>query len=224
MSANGDRIAPPEELRRRILAEVARTPAPTRTEHKRRSGVTAGLGAFATMSLFFAMGGFVTGSRPVELVAFAAGFGLLTTLALGRLSSGASGSMLGRPRHVLVLACAVTAPVLALVALAAATFWPGEAAQEVPTEIHLLCGGITILQGALPLAALLLPRRGTDPVHPAVTGAALGMTAGAWTATMAYLRCPHAGAGHCIFAHVLPTLVLTAAGALLGHVVLRIRS
>jgi hypothetical protein len=80
------------------------------------------------------------------------------------------------------------------------------------------------VQGALPLVALLAPRRGTDPVHPAVTGAALGMTAGAWTAMMAYLRCPHPSAFHCIAAHVAPTLLLTVAGALLGHALLRVRA
>jgi hypothetical protein len=41
---------------------------------------------------------------------------------------------------------------------------------------------------------------------------------------MAYLRCPHAAAMHCLVAHVVPTLILTALGAVLGFFLLRVRS
>lgn len=215
--------SPSLDLRARILAEVAQTPAPTRPEHRKRIALIAGLGALATTALFFAMGGFSKGTRPIELVAFTAGFALLAALVLTRMSSGVSGSMLGRPRHVLLIASVVAAPVLAICALAAAALWPEHAVEELPARSHLACGVITLVQGALPLVALVIPRRGSDPVHPAITGAALGMTAGAWTATMAYLRCPHAAVAHCIAAHVLPTLVLTVAGALLGRALLKIR-
>lgn len=131
--------------------------------------------------------------------------------------------MLGRPRHVLLLGCVLAATALAVVALAAGALWPAHAAEDVPSSAHSACGLLTIVQGALPLATLLVPKRGSDPVHPAITGAALGMTAGAWTAMLAYLRCPHAAASHCIVAHVMPALVLTIAGALLGRMLLEIR-
>jgi hypothetical protein len=131
--------------------------------------------------------------------------------------------MLGRPRPTLLLACVLAAPVLACAALAAAMIWPENAAEEVPGHAHVACAAMTLAQGALPLIALLLPRQGSDPVHPAITGAALGMTAGAWTAMMAYLRCPHVPASHCIIAHVVPTLLLTIVGAVLGRVLLRVR-
>jgi hypothetical protein len=88
----------------------------------------------------------------------------------------------------------------------------------------LACGAMTIAQGALPLLALLLPRRGSDPVHPALTGAALGMTAGGWAVVMAYLRCPHAAMTHALLAHVVPTLALAALGAALGGWLLRLRT
>jgi hypothetical protein len=132
--------------------------------------------------------------------------------------------MLGRPRGVLLAAVVASAPLLAIVAVLAAAMWPEPAAEHVEGGVHLACGAMSVLQGALPLVALMLPRRGSDPVHPAVTGAALGMTAGAWTVVMAYLRCPHAAAMHCVLAHVVPTLILTALGAVLGWVFLRVRS
>ncbi|MDB5212462.1 MAG: hypothetical protein JWO86_389 [Myxococcaceae bacterium] len=216
--------APSSDLRARILAEAARTPSPTRATHKRRVLLLATIGAIATVTLFVVMGGMAPGTRPVEMIAFTVGFGLIAAAVLTRLSSGEPRSMLGRPRTVLMTAVVVTAPVLAIVALFATLAWPAAAGEHVGSGVDLACGAISVLQGALPLIALLLPRRGTDPVHPAITGAALGMTAGAWTVVMAYLRCPHAAAMHCIVAHVVPTLILTALGAVLGWLLLRVRA
>jgi hypothetical protein len=216
--------APSADLRARVLAEAARTSSPTRTVHKRRIVLLATVGALATVALFVGMGGMSPGTRPVEMIAFTVGFGLVAAAVLTRLSSGEPRSMLGRPRSVLLTALVVTAPILAVVALCATMAWPDPSGEHVDGGVHLACGAISVLQGALPLFALLLPRRGTDPVHPAITGAALGMTAGAWTVVMAYLRCPHAAAMHCIVAHVVPTLILTALGAVLGWVLLRVRA
>ena len=213
---------PSVDLRTRVLAAAAGAPAPTRAAHRSRVLALATFGALATTALFFVMGGFARGTRPGELIAFTAGIGLFAAIVMTRVSTG-GGSMLGRPRSVLLLACVVAAPLLACAALATAMMWPENAAEEVPGHAHLACAAITLAQGALPLAFLLFARTGTDPVHPAITGAALGMTAGAWSAMMAYLRCPHVPATHCIVAHVLPTVVLTIAGALLGRFVLRLR-
>jgi hypothetical protein len=211
------------DLRARVLAEVARTPSATRVEYKRRILLVATVGAIATVALFLGMGGMSPGTRPVEMIAFMVGFGLLAAAVLTRLSSGQRSSMLGRPRVVLLTAAVITAPLLAVVAFCASMAWPEPAHEHVGGAVHLACGAMSVVQGALPLLVLLVPRRGTDPVHPAVTGAALGMTAGAWTLVMATLRCPHAAAMHCIVAHVVPTLILTALGAALGWLLLRVR-
>ena len=216
---------PAAELRARVLAEVASTPSATRVEYNRRVLLVAAIGALATVALFMGMGGVSFGTRPVEMIAFTVGFGVVAVAVLTRLSSrsGAGRSMLGRPRGVLLAAVVGSAPLLAIVAVLATMLWPEPAAEHVGGGVHLACGAMSVLQGALPLVALLLPRRGSDPVHPVVTGAALGMTAGAWTVVMAYLRCPHADALHCLLAHVVPTLILTALGAVLGWVFLRVR-
>jgi len=211
------------ELRARILAEVKKTPSDTRVQHRKRIAMIVALGTVATSAVFFAMGGFATGTRPTELIAFSAGFALVAAIVLTRISTTRPGSMLPRASNVVVTAAVAAAPVLAVCALAAAAMWPEPASEDVPAKTHLACGLMTIAQGALPLIVLVVPRRGTDPVHPVITGAALGMSAGAWTAMMAYLRCPHASATHCILAHVVPTLVLTAVGAVLGRMILRTR-
>lgn len=223
MNASSEPSMPSNDLRARVLADAAIVPAPTRSQARFRVAAVTTIGALATTSIFYAMGGFARGGRPRELVGFVVGFALLSALVLTRLAAGRGGSMLGRPRSVIIAACIVAAPALALAALVAAHLWPEPAGAEVDAKTHFACGLLTILQGALPLIVLLAPRAGSDPIHPAITGAALGMTAGAWTAMMAYLRCPHAAAMHCILAHVVPTLVLAVLGALLGRVLLRIR-
>ncbi len=214
---------PSNELRERVFAAAKETPSLTRSQLQTRIFAIVAIGAVATTALFFAMGGFVRGTRPLELVCFTAGFGLFSAIVLTRLAADRGKSMLGRPRSWLITACVVAAPILAIVAFAAPHLWPENASEPVTEQVHIRCALATIVQGALPLVVLLVPKRGSDPVHPVITGAALGMTAGAWTAMMAYLRCPHAAAGHCIIAHVVPTLVLTALGALLGRVLLRLR-
>ena len=212
------------DLRSRVLADIAKTPSPTRAQYTQRLLMIAVVGALATASLFFAMGGFQPGTRPAELVAFTAGMALVSALVLTRLSTGHPGSMLGRPRAVLLTAAVLGAPVLALGVLVASLCWPSHASENPGSGADLACGAMTLVQGVLPLFALVIPRRGSDPLHPVVSGAALGMTAGAWTAMMAYLRCGHSGALHCILAHVVPTLALTALGGLLGWLLLRVRA
>jgi hypothetical protein len=212
------------ELRARIIDEAKKTPAPTRAEHQKRVAIVVTLGTLATAGLFFAMGGFAPGHRPAELIGFTAGFAVVAAMILTKLSRPPRGSMLPPARPLLATVCIVAAPVLAVAVLAATLIWPAHTDDDVSVKTHLACGFMTVVQGALPLIVLVLPRRGSDPVHPVLTGAALGMTAGAWTAAMAYLRCPHAAASHCILAHVAPTLILTAIGALLGRMFLRVRT
>ncbi len=211
------------DLRARVLDQVKKTPSPTRDEHKRRVAAIVLVGAIGTTALFFATSRITPGTRPIEMIVFSAGFALFSAGVLTRLSMGRPGSMLGRPRMVLATAFVVTAPILALAALVAAACWPEPASEGVGMNVHSACAALTLAQGFLPLGALLVPKRGSDPVHPVVTGAALGMTAGAWSAMMAYLRCPHAASLHCILAHVGPTLVLTAIGAVLGWALLRVK-
>ena len=215
---------PADDLRARVLAAAKSTSSPTRDDHRRRVLLVVVIAAIAVALSFFAMGGFKAGARPIEMVAFTSGVAMVAALVVGRLATPPKGSMLARPRALLVGASVVAAPLFALVALAVAVAWPGPSAEVVSERVHLACGAMTFVQGVLPLVALFLTRRGADPVSPAITGAALGMTAGGWTAMMAYMRCPHAAASHCILAHVGPTLLLTGIGAVLGWVVLRPRA
>ncbi len=207
---------PSPDLRARVLAEIARTPAPTRRAHERRALAVAVGGALAT-AVLFAASGVERGTRPAELVAFTAGTGALAAVVLTRVSARAGGSMLGRPAGVLVSAVTIAVGALALAAIVAAALFPEQGSEVVVARANVTCAALTLVQGAVPFVTLVLPRRDGDPVHPAITGAALGATAGAWAATLAYLRCPHAAAFHCLAAHVAPVAVLAAVGAIVGR-------
>ncbi len=142
--------------------------------------------------------------------------------------------MLGPPRAALLMVVAFGLTVLALDALttaALARFLTAAsessatplASSSEETGTAMLCAAMAVAQGLVPLLVLLALRRGTDPVHPAATGALLGITAGAFTVLMAHLRCIDVGAAHGFLAHVAPALALTLLGAGLGSLVLRVR-
>jgi len=214
---------PSPELRARVFGELSRAAAPTRQEHRARSLRIASLGIVCTVAVFFVLGGFFRGARPMQLVVFTSGLGLLAAMILTRLSlTPAPHSMLGRPRAILLFACIATAPLLALVPVLADAIWPD--ADQAPLRADALCSLVSLVEGVVPLAFFFALRSGTDPVQPTLTGATVGLTAGAWTGTMAYMRCWHEDVRHCIVAHaVVPTLVLLAVGALVGRRFLRLR-
>jgi hypothetical protein len=206
-----------------VLEEIARTPSPTRHERHRYVAVVL-LVLFGALAVtWFFTGGVVKGNRPPDLVVFAAGFAGIVAVAITQLSARRSRSMLGPARSTLVLA-SLSAPLLwgALVFLIAA-FWPGPAAEGVPMTEDVGCALLTLVQGMLPMAALVIAKRGTDPVHPMLTGVAFGIVAGAWAVAMAYLRCPHAAAVHGLVAHAVPALLLGVAGALVGRAFVAVR-
>ncbi|AKV03526.1 hypothetical protein AKJ09_10189 [Labilithrix luteola] len=214
-----------EDLRARVMAEAARSPSPTRAQHRRRSLVSTFLALVAIVGVFFLTGGgIVPGNRPAQLIAFSSGIALFVSMALTMFASvRGSRSMLGPSTRSLYLVCVLTAPLLGVAALLAASMWPSVSAVPATGKSDMSCAALTLVQGIAPLLALIVPRRGTDPVHPAVTGAALGTTAGAWAAAMAYLRCTHPSPFHGMLAHIAPVFVLALLGAVLGARMLRVR-
>jgi hypothetical protein len=215
------RDALPADLRARVLAEVARTPSPTRRGRRRFLFLLGLAVVVATLLPFVGLGGIVRGTRPTDLIAFDAGVGLLVAVAATGLALR-SGSMLGPSSRVLAVVSSVTVPVLFLVVALTAAWWPGPVANTVHHS-DALCALVTAAQGVLPLGAFIVARRQTDPVHPSLTGFALGIAAGAWTALVAVFRCPDAAVAHGVIAHVGPVWLLALAGALLGRALVAIR-
>jgi hypothetical protein len=211
------------ELRARVLSEAARTTSPTRAEHGRRQTTLALIAALALLALFFGMGGAKVGEKPIALVAFTAGFAVLTAAILRHLSLGRPRSMLGRPATTLLVASLAAAPLLSLSVLAAAIVWPDPAREAVVSRTDWVCGAMTLIQALLPASFMIASRRGSDPVHPAISGASMGAAAAALATALAYVRCPHGETFHCIVAHVAPLAILALLGAALGRAWLRVK-
>lgn len=210
----------PAELRARVMAAVQAEPSLARGPYRARTALLAGASLALGIAFFLAKGGVKRGDRDDLLLFGTAAAWALIAVLVTALGSRPARSMLGRPRPVLVTALVVTAPALAVSALALAL---ADGPRADPA-MHLACGVLTIAQGLLPLTALILFRRAGDPLAPALTGAALGLAAGTWSALMAHLRCPYVGLPHVLLAHVLPVLALAAAGAVVGVVALRVRA
>jgi len=78
------------------------------------------------------------------------------------------------------------------------------------------CFALTAATAPWPFMALAYFSRRLDPRHPAIAGAALGSTAGAWAAVMVELWCPLAVLDHVVVGHVLPLAFLALAGSVYG--------
>jgi hypothetical protein len=218
---------PPSDLRARILAQAKSEPAPTMAI--RRSGVILAAAVGALWSLAFALLFGLPRTRPTAtLLTLAVGGGLFA-LGAAWVAADRGRSMLGRPQGALT-AVAVVAPFgILAIAMAVAAIGIGVAPGSVvfaggTTAQHLTCAIVTVLFALGPFLAFAYARRGSDPVHPRVLGAALGAAAGAWGGAMIDVHCTLTTVEHLALGHSLPVVFLTAVGALLGGRVFGVRA
>jgi len=206
---------PSDALRARVLSAARAEPSPTRAERARQGALLALAAAAWLVGIFLGIGGVHADGRPAaHLLGTALGWGAGALLATWQ-AYGRGRSMLGRPGRRM-LAVAVATPVILLGWVAACNSQYPDAIFPCPFAHGCKCLALTLLLAAAPLAALLLARRASDPVHPRATGAALGAAAGAWAAVLIDLRCPYTTLEHVAFGHALPVAVLGALGAWLG--------
>ncbi len=211
-------MLPPADLRARVLAEVAREPAPSRREVRVRNAVLFASGFVVPGAVFLLSGGVHTTGRPQALLlATAIGASAIALVALV-VAAGRGRSMLGRSGAVLI-GLALATP-LAMLAWKVAVSWqfPGMMAGW-PDRAGFRCLRLSCVLAAWPVIALVMMRRGSDPLHPRLTGAAIGAAAGACSWVFVDLWCPVAYVPHLLIGHVLPIVLTTAAGAWLGKFV-----
>jgi hypothetical protein len=173
-------------------------------------------GVVVAASIFFAFGGVSHGQgRPTWFyLASTLGWAAVATLsAWGALGRG--GSATGRAKAWL-WAVAVGTPALLFAMMFAFAFFSPEVTRIHPERLGLKCMGLTVAAAAFPLVALLTVRQGSDPVHPAATGGALGAACGASAGVMVEMWCPVAAPMHVLVGHICPIALLTVLGALLG--------
>jgi hypothetical protein len=226
------------DLRARVLAAAAAEPSPTRAAVNRRNVVISLLAATSVVSslMIFAtlasdgelvrLGGEVTPDqyveRSVSLVVATAG-GALGIVAIALWFALRRGrSMLGRSRGSLLCGI-VLIPLGLFVWKVGWSLALGASMVEWPERTGLKCLSLSLFVAVGPLLAFLAMRR-SAPVRPALNGAILGSAAGACAWIAGDLWCPVAFVPHLLLGHVLPLIVLTGAGALLGQGLLSLRS
>jgi hypothetical protein len=212
-----------QDIKARILAQARATPSATR----RASHVSAWLvlpsSVIVAAALFFAFDGVHHGEGRPSWFYAASSLGWTAVAALSVWGAFLRGSSaLGRPRLWLTAIAIGTPAFLFAMMFGFAVVHP-EVTLLHPERLGLKCLGLTVASAMFPLVGLSLVRRGSDPVHPVATGAALGSACGASAGVMVEMWCPVAAPRHVAIGHILPIVVMAILGALLGSRVIAMR-
>lgn len=203
------------DLKKRVLDAAAATPAPTRRSLRIRNIAIFGVAACLMAEAFYYWGGLRASPRPTALVVETAlGAACIAAVAMWG-AYGRGRSMLGRSSIVLGAVGLVTPAAL----FAWKVLWSaGDPAMMVQwrDRVGYRCLWLSLLMAVFPFIAMLLIRRNSDPNHPRLTGASLGVAAAACAWVFTDLWCPVAFVPHLLLGHVLPIAILAALGALLG--------
>lgn len=207
----------PKGLRSRVLAAAKASPAPPRAAVQRGTALAMLLGMASLVAVFFFFGGADLKTRPPAFLAMTAAGWAAIAAATTWAGAARGGSMLGRSTGLLVAAILATGPGLMLWMHLGTSMWPGTLGYDAPLRAHLVCLGFVAAMALGPFVALAVVRRGSDPVHPRVTGAALGAVAGAWAGVMGDLHCPVSDAVHVGIGHILPLVIFALVGWVAGR-------
>jgi hypothetical protein len=148
------------------------------------------------------------------MLATAAGGALLAAVALV-LALGQGGSMEGRSRRALLTGIALLPLLLLAWKAGVSALYPGMT-EAWPGRPGFRCLRLELLVALVPMAAAIAARRGSDPIQPATTGAALGAACGLAAAVLVDLWCPVAHLPHLLLGHLLPIVLLAVIGAVAG--------
>jgi hypothetical protein len=210
-------------LRARVLSAVRREPAPIRSRVRIRNAALLLSGFVVPVIGLLAFGGVWAGPRPAVLVAE-------TAIGAGAIALTASVVALSRGRSVLGRTAAwlsglvVMTPVVLFVWKIAVSSRFDDMMVKWPERVGLRCLWLSCLLAAWPLVAFVMIRKRSDPTHPWLTGAATGAAVGASMWVLVDLACPVSYVPHLLLGHVLPLMIITGAGAVLGRRFIGIRS
>jgi len=212
-------MTPSASLRERVLADAAARRARTRAEGRRRAALIYALAALAGLPLFVFWGGFAHAKgRPAAFtVAIATGATLLAVVC-GTIAWHRGRSLVGRPAQALV-SVTLLAPMATYAWLVS---WHARYVDPF-ARVGYRCLTMTLLAGGALLAAALYVRKRTVAVHATAAGAALGAAAGTFGGVIVDVWCPLTVPPHVLVGHVLPIVLLAAAGAVAGRLALPIR-
>jgi hypothetical protein len=204
-----------DPIRDKLLEELRNQPSPTRKEVRLRNALLLLSAVAVPLAVWWSQGGVRIQSRPVwYVVGTTIGWIVVAAWAVwGSLSPGPS--MLGRGRRWMKWIILLTPTVLFLWMLG----WDLVDTDRLapwPDRWGKKCLNLTMLLGAWPVIALVWMRRGSDPLHPGARGAAIGAAVGCSSGVLVDLWCPITDPSHMLLGHILPLMILSAAGLLLG--------
>ncbi len=214
----------PVELKERVLAAVRRTPSPVRSVARRQARVVVGVGLVVAVGLFFVAGGprHAAGRSTWVLAVSVASWAAVGCGAL--VAAWRSGVTFDAGSFTSLVSVVVGAPAALLVAALVLVQFDPTLAFVHPERIGLRCFALTLATALGPLVGLARARRSSDPLHPAASGAALGVACAACAGVMVTLWCPVASPRHVLTGHILPMGALAVVGALLGARIIAMRS
>ncbi len=208
---------PAPALRRRLLAAIRSEPAPTRQAVRRRAWLLIGLGITVALATFVQVGGIRRYDRPAMLVVGTClGWSAIASVAAW-IGVARGGSTLGRSTATLVTLIVATPLALLAWKVGVTASFGRQMLAPWPTRPGFRCLWLSLAMAVPLLVAFVAVRRRSDPVHPGIAGAALGVTAGAAAGTLVDLWCPVGFVPHVLLGHILPLLVVAALGAWAGR-------
>ena len=210
------------QLRAQVIDRSAREPSPTRRELAVQHGVVLGIVLLVPLLLFIVLGGIRVGPRPSVLVLETALGSAMLAALFATVGVGRGRSMLGRPRSWLLTQVLLTPVCLFGWRVLVSACYPQMMVEWVDRP-GVRCFALSVLLACAPLFGLLWLRRGSDPLHPRLTAAAVGAAAGAGTWVLVDLWCPVGYVPHLLLGHVLPLLLLIVLGALVGGRVIAVK-
>ena len=213
----------PVDLKARVLASVKTTPSPPRPPWWKVALWIVPVSIAVAFSLLMAAGGLQHGEGRPPWMLFGTALGWVTVALLATWGAfGRGKSAVGRARAWLGVIAIATPAVLFSSTLVWNLVYP-ESAHWWEGRVGWKCLGLTLGMAIWPLVGMALVRRSSDPVHPGVTGAALGAASGAWAGVVVDLWCPVSHPAHVAFGHILPIVLLSLFGLALGRRIIAMR-
>lgn len=208
---------PTLDLKRRVAAAVRAEPSPTRVAARQRGWLTFAISTAIALAIFAEAGGVRTAGRPGLLVVWTCVGWIVAASAAGALAVARGRSMLGRSTQSLAILVVALPLALLLWKIGVTIPFGPEMTAAWPGRPGFRCLGLSLAMAAPLLVAFVVIRRRTDPVHPGIAGAALGVTAGVAAGTLVDLWCPIAHLPHVLLGHILPLVLLALVGAWAGR-------
>jgi hypothetical protein len=212
---------PTPDLKRRVLAAVRAEPALTHSAARQRAWLVLAACATIALAIFAHFGGVRQYDRPTWLVVWTClGWSVAASTAAW-IGMGRGRSMLGRTAAALITIMVAIPPAVLAWKIGVTALFPPQMMEPWPSRPGFRCLGLSIAMAIPLLLAFVVFRRRSDPVHPGIAGAVLGVTAGVFAGTLVDLWCPVAYVPHVLVGHILPLVVVAALGAWAGRRFLR---